>query len=188
MNYEIYFQAYHHGERWNLQEFPYPLFRTEKIWDDYRDRGLLEEVGVDAPTIGKFYWSRVLLHSNRGVKADPGPYCTILLDAKPPEFMDIEPSDVYQFSFTDIDSVRVEFYNWLKEKIDEGDNTGADDGTFDYYPDIWYIGHQVCHALGMEDEYRRLRQELLDTTQYGRDDDLELASYIADCPVEEHNL
>ena len=182
MNYEIYFQAYHEGDMWNLEDFNHGLFRPRRIWDDYRDRNLLEEAGVDRPTIGKFYQARALLESTRGVKADPGPYCTILRDF-PPLDSDNNPADVYMFSFTAIKIVREEIVKWLRRKISAGNETGADDGTFDYYPDIWYIGHQLAHALSIQEDYRQLRQQLLDTTQYGEAD---LGEYIPDCPAEEH--
>lgn len=166
MTVEIYFQAYHEGELWDKSNLEIDGVRLEKIWDGYTDNLPLEDAKVPDEMVEAFYQSRVQMHSSR--KVVPESLRTrVLRDAPPLE----READVYLLIVKDLKAFRTHLRTRWADHLLEAENLrGADDGTYDYYPDLWFISHQLFNTLGMAEEYNRLRKQLFDTTAYGDPD------------------
>jgi hypothetical protein len=162
-SYELYFQAYHEGELWDRNDLVCDGTTIHKIWDGYMDNLPLEEAEVPEEMVEKFYQARIGLNSNR--KVLPVSYRSkILLDA--PAF-DRE-ADVWLLFITHLPTFKAHLRgSWAKHLLQQETHRGADDGTYDYYPDLWFASFQIFSAVGMKKEYYQLRKKLFGTTDYG---------------------
>lgn len=164
--YEIYFQAYHEGELWDRKDLTCEGTTLHKIWDSYMDNVPMEDAGIPDEMVEKFYRARIGLTSNQQVI--PESYRSkILLDAPPLE----READVWQLFIQDLPTFKAWLRGpWAELLLSQEQHRGADDGTYDYYPDLWFVSQQLFRAVGMRKEYNRLRKELFSTTDYGNPD------------------
>lgn len=160
--YQIWFTAYNEGEMWDPNDFQ-PV-KVDRVWDEYRDRMIMEDVGVDEHTIVSARDLRKAMYFS----AD----AVVLFDGD-----DGEHGDLFVMQFEDLELARRMFKNWLPVLRLREAHRGADDGTYDYYPDAWRVTWQIAQGLEMVDEYRAFVKDLRENTEYG-DPSSELFSLI----------
>lgn len=168
--YELFFQAYHEGELWDISNLEIDGVRIHKVWDSWNDNVPMEEAKIPDEMVEAFYQSRITLNSNRSsIPEKDRP--KILVDA--PELE--REGDVYLLSIggwgNELERFKQHLLGpWALHLLAAEGKRGADDGTYDYYPDLWFISRQLFNALGMQKEYNNLRDELFRTTDYGNPD------------------
>lgn len=143
---------------WNQENLAKDLgVQIEQVWDWYMEASVLEDMGVSHELIQNYYEAKCVRYTNRDVV--PLEY----------EF----GMDVYLVRIPDdLRPVKDAFKKWIHGIVADEANTGADDGTYDYYPDVWFVGSQLAVALGSQVAYRGARKVLMATTRYGEDEDL----------------
>lgn len=150
--YKIWFTSYNEGEMWDPRDFE-PL-EVVRIWSEYEDRQVMEEVGCTPLQVLSARDVRKTMHDNGD----------ILFDGD-----DGEHGDLFLMKFDNMESARTVFRLWLVELRSREENRGADDGTYDYYPDAWFVTWQIAKGLKMQKEYNAAVDELLKNTEYGTD-------------------
>jgi len=159
VKYEIFFQEYH--GMWHTTDFP---GKVEEVFNAYEEVEALQQ--VFKPTEGQiqhYIRAKILQHSNRRAIPETA-RAEVLYE---PDSIDIN-MNVWLLRIDDKERFVEAFRQWmLYDLIWLEEHRGADDGTYDYYPDAWDVAHQIAKALGMKEEYNRARQKLLDTTAYG---------------------
>ena len=166
-SFEIVFHGYCEGEMWSQEGLKIdPSARVEQFWDesgdgrDFKDAGVTDEVLDEVWAIRKQWYSQREVHheDDRSV---------VLRDEESRE----DGVDYYILMIGNIDNYREAFPAYLDKLILAAEHTGADDGTYDYYPAAWEVAYQIAWALGLESEYRGAYDRLSTETQY-KDADL----------------
>lgn len=150
--YQIWFTAYNEGEMWEADGFG-PL-EVIRVWDEYRDRMVLQDVGVDEHTIVSARDLRKAMYEFAESK--------VLFDGD-----DGEHGDLFLMQFEDLEVARDIWRGWLVNLRKQEEHRGADDGTYDYYPDAWRVAFQLAQGLNVLGEYQAAVKELRENTEYG---------------------
>jgi hypothetical protein len=166
MRYEIWFESYQEGSMWSKEDFA-PI-KVEQIWDMYRDQMIMEEAGVSEGRIRKIHEGRRLLYDTQRVI--PESSRGKILRSLPPVV--IESADEFIMviggTFPDeLEEAKRIYRTWLSKIVQRESQRGADDGTYDYYPDCWFVAKQLAEGLGMEGVYNQAVDDLRLTTDYG---------------------
>lgn len=151
--YQIWFTAYNEGEMWDRTDFG-PNLPVEHVWDEYRDRMVMQDVGVSEHQIVSARDLRKSMHEFADSK--------VLFDGD-----DGEHGDLFVMQFKDLDEARLVWRAWMRGLRQKEAHRGADDGTYDYYPDAWRVAWQLAQGLDVVDEYRAAVKELRENTEYG---------------------
>lgn len=149
--YQIWFTAYNEGEMWGIEEFGRPLL-ARQVWSEYTDRQVMEEVGC----------TRLQVLSARDVRKSMHSPGNVLFDGD-----DGEHGDLFLVEFDNLEQARDIWRLWLKDLRSKEEHRGADDGTYDYYPDAWAVARQLAEGLRLKDEYNAAVKELRENTEYG---------------------
>lgn len=158
---EIYFlsaQAAENGDYEDLR--PLQGGRLSRVWDDWDDKGVLQNL-ASPEVVLNFFRARVLHHSNRSIIPEAN-RPTIFNDPIDIPLEELDGWDVFILSlWGNPDSeqrFRNQFLGWLELITVEAEEVGGDDSFYDYYPDKWEVARQIASALGMEEEYNRKRE------------------------------
>jgi hypothetical protein len=163
MSYEIFFQEYH--GMWH-NTFPKEGAKVEEVWDSYKEREAIE--AVFHPTDEQFVelLKYRILSASQG-QVIPAEYSAMVLyqpDRLEPEM------NIWVVRIDDLEKFKRLFADWMNDDlIHLEEHRGADDGTYDYYPDAWDVAYQIAKALGLKGSYNHARQILMETTAYGPD-------------------
>lgn len=166
MKAQIFFTAYLAGENNDYEELRPLHGRLIRIWDGHMDTAILtEEVGLSNDQIQKFYTARVNWTSDH---TEPLEYHTEVPPLDPNERADVFLLHIWG----EVENYKKQFALALEDMAHDSSSVGGDDSYFDYYPDRWFVYHQIAQALGMKEEYEKARQIPL-TGRYVEDDEKE---------------
>jgi hypothetical protein len=91
-----------------------------------------------------------------------------------PEFEDSmtlsQNGDLFLAKIMNLEAAREGLRMWFPILLKREKHRGADDGTYDYYPDAWRVTRQFALALNVEWEYNEAVKELMANSEYGDPD------------------
>lgn len=137
---EMIFSAYQAGENSYTHELTGENVRCETLFDGYADTELCERFGINPVELLDFRIEQLGLKWVEPVLEDLHKEFEHV-----PEFMLIRGT---------VENVKKNVSKWLNAYAEDAAGVGGDDSYFDYYPDGFYVAHQLCPHLGLDTELR----------------------------------